>query len=135
MKMELYQVLTLVFGVIGFVVHGGVMIAVVTWKLASVKQDIFAEIADHREQQQDDIAKLKTEFYTELDRQRHDTAESLMAIRQAVHDNKVEALETFLRADQFMPVFKEFAEKVDETLRGIATDIKNIQIDAAKHSR
>lgn len=133
--MDEFQTLTIILGVLGFVVHGVIMIVMGTWKLASVKETLAQALADHREQQTTEINDTRAKLYSEVDRLRRETGESILAIRQKVHDIETWSRDTFLRADQFMPVFREFTEKMDERLDKISESIQALQLAQAERPR
>lgn len=82
------QWLTILLGVVTLVINSFVLVAVLTWKLSTVKQELSDDIIKHRDT-------LKDEMQTE----RRVVGESMSALRQKINDVELYGANNYVRRD------------------------------------
>lgn len=93
---------------LGLLVQAVVLVSSFTWKLASVKEALSADIIEHRD-----------ELREAIDAERRVIQESLLALRQKINEVELDAARNYVRREswhQAMNALQESASKSDQVI-------------------
>lgn len=101
---------------LGLLVQAIVLVSSFTWKLASVKEALSADIIEHRD-----------ELREAIDAERRAIQESLLAIRQKINDVELEAAKHYVRRESWHTAMNQLQESASKSDQVIAARITTLE--------